>query len=95
MWFELKGDERITHRCATKGCCGQATWRLEVDGYGSVYCSGCKAKIEGTFIHIEPKADACDHDFKGWREFEDGNGGEQVCTKCGTGAMRHSLMTSD
>lgn len=33
----------------------------------------------------------CDHDFKGWREFRDGNGGEQVCTKCGMGAMAHSL----
>lgn len=36
----------------------------------------------------------CEHDFQGWREFEDGRGGEQVCTRCGTGAMRHSLATS-
>jgi hypothetical protein len=35
----------------------------------------------------------CQHDFQGWREFEDGCGGEQVCTKCGTGAMSHSLRT--
>jgi hypothetical protein len=33
----------------------------------------------------------CDHDFKGWREFEDGRGGEQVCTKCGLGAMAWTL----
>ena len=43
----------------------------------------------GTFIHIAvPK---CDHDFKGWREFDDGLGGERVCTKCGMGAMEHTL----
>jgi hypothetical protein len=40
------------------------------------------------------KAHACkdnEHDFKGWRDFADGNGGEQVCTKCGMGAMQWSL----
>lgn len=41
------------------------------------------------------KAHMCkddEHDFKGWREFADGgNGGEQVCTKCGMGAMQWSL----
>lgn len=45
------------------------------------------------FVHLSPKPDACDHDFAGWRNFEDGNGGEQVCTKCGMGAMSHSLRT--
>ena len=40
------------------------------------------------FIHTTPK---CEHEFAGWREFEDGNGGEQVCTKCGIGAMSASL----
>lgn len=43
------------------------------------------------FIHVTPKADACEHDFQGWREFEDGRGGERVCTKCGMGAMAHTL----
>lgn len=33
----------------------------------------------------------CDHDFKGWREFDDGLGGETVCTKCGIGAMAESM----
>lgn len=46
MWFDLKGDERISERCATDGCCGQPTSRLETDGVASVYCSGCRAKIE-------------------------------------------------
>lgn len=45
------------------------------------------------FIHISPHPDACEHDFQGWREFEDGRGGEQVCTKCGMGAMTYSLRT--
>ena len=48
-------------------------------------------KDEGLFIHITPKHDACDHDFTGWREFWDGNGGEQVCSKCGLGAMAWTL----
>jgi hypothetical protein len=45
------------------------------------------------FVHITPKADACEHDFRGWRDFEDGSGGEAVCAKCGMGAMAHSLRT--
>lgn len=47
MWFELKGDARLG-RCATERCGGQPTSRLESDGIGSNYCSGCRAKIEGT-----------------------------------------------
>lgn len=38
----------------------------------------------------EPLA-PCEHDFQGWRSFEDGNGGEQVCAKCGIGALAYSL----
>lgn len=41
-----------------------------------------------TFIQCGPP---CEHDFKGWREFEDGLGGEQVCAKCGVGAMAWSM----
>jgi hypothetical protein len=41
--------------------------------------------------------DECDHDFQGWRDHKDeqgrANGGEQVCTKCGMGAMTYSLRT--
>ena len=33
----------------------------------------------------------CDHVFEGWREHEDGMGGEQVCKHCGVGAMWHTL----
>ena len=46
-------------------------------------------------VHIEPRADGCDHDFRGFRAFEDGSGGESVCTKCGMGAMTHSLWMGE
>lgn len=51
-WFELKGDERLS-TCATEGCGGQQTWRLEAGGIGSNYCSGCKAKIEAFQIFTD------------------------------------------
>jgi hypothetical protein len=43
-----------------------------------------------TFIQCGEKPD-CDHDFQGWREFDDGLGGESVCGKCGIGAMEWSM----
>ena len=47
------------------------------------------------FVHIAPKPETCvdgeSHDFHGWRDFEDGSGGEQVCSNCGLGAMEHTL----
>lgn len=46
MWFKLLGDARLD-RCATDGCGGQPTWRLEAGGIGSNYCYGCKEKIIG------------------------------------------------
>jgi hypothetical protein len=46
-WFALTGDTRIVLTCASSGCWQQPTWRLEVDGTGSNYCSGCKQKIGG------------------------------------------------
>jgi hypothetical protein len=45
MWFKLTGDARIG-RCATEGCGGQPTERLEAGGIASNYCSGCREKIE-------------------------------------------------
>ena len=47
---------------------------------------------ERTYFHQTPSPNACEHDFQGWRELEDGSGGEQVCTKCGIGAMTYSIM---
>jgi hypothetical protein len=37
----------------------------------------------------------CEHDWQGWRDFEDGSGGETVCARCGMGAMSHSLRTAE
>lgn len=33
----------------------------------------------------------CQHQFHGWREFDDGRGGERVCKNCGLGAMSHDM----
>jgi hypothetical protein len=41
------------------------------------------------FVHFS--APPCEHDFQGWREFENGLGGEQFCSKCGMGGMEHTL----
>jgi len=36
----------------------------------------------------------CEHDFQGWRLFENHSGGEAVCKRCGMGAMSHTLRTA-
>lgn len=39
----------------------------------------------------------CEHNFAGWRVFEDGNGGgggETFCQRCGMGALAHTLRTA-
>ena len=33
----------------------------------------------------------CQHEFGGWREFDDGRGGEQICKHCGMGVMSHDM----
>lgn len=45
MCFRISGDERLK-ACATERCGGAPSWRLEADGVGSNYCSGCKSKID-------------------------------------------------
>lgn len=52
-------------------------------------------KADVVFFHATPRVDLCDHDFKGWRNFEDGNGGERVCAKCGIGAMMYSMRIGE
>jgi hypothetical protein len=54
MWFELKGDARLG-RCASERCGGQPTWRLEADGVGSDYCSGCKERIDAAALGMSPE----------------------------------------
>lgn len=47
--------------------------------------------IEDGLTFIQCGEPICEHDFSGWREFDDGLGGEQFCSKCGTGAMQWSM----
>lgn len=66
---------------AIQAICDEHGWpRGEVQTHlsgGSCYC----ACPEGP----------CEHQFEDWRDFEDDNGGECVCSLCGLGAMSHSL----
>jgi len=47
------------------------------------------------FVHAKRDPLVCtddkQHEFTGWREFEDGRGGETVCKHCGMGAMEYIL----
>lgn len=48
-WFPLEQHQRMRHHwnlCASDGCMGIPTSRLEFDGVGSNYCSKCRVKIE-------------------------------------------------
>lgn len=45
---------------------------------------------EVTFVQCGCRVE-CEHEFTGWREFDDGLGGEAVCAKCGTGAFDWSM----
>jgi hypothetical protein len=82
---KLNGDDAV--RQQEKGCPWCKRIRVHADGTETVSEPG-----SGLFFHSTPSPDACDHDFQGWRDFEDGTGGEQVCAKCGMGAMHYSLM---
>lgn len=56
-------------------------------------CQRADCPGKPVFFHAMPK-DECKHDFQGWREIVGpggGRGGERVCTKCGIGAMEHSM----
>jgi len=57
---------------------------------------GRSGEGEGTFsgevtISICQTREPCNHNFQGWRQFDDGCGGETVCSKCGIGAMAYTL----
>ena len=83
--------------CERFPACGVSTNNATVPKCDKPDCPGAREFIQREnpfrFLHIMPKADACDHDFQGWRTFDDGHGGEQVCTKCGMGAMAYTLAT--
>lgn len=67
MWFDLRGDSRLG-QCATEGCGGQPTARLEVGGVGSNYCCGCRASIEGAEA-IQTVARALHEAHKPWCDY--------------------------
>ena len=55
-------------------------------GPGNAKCK-CTCGVDGV-EHV------CEHDFQGWQEFRDpdgGGGGTTVCTRCGMTAMSHSM----
>lgn len=57
-------------------------------------CLTCEetCRFDGmVFAHVKRCCPNDDHDFQGWREFEDGLGGEKVCAKCGMGAMEATM----
>ena len=47
------------------------------------------------FIHETTGQEVCKdgkpHQWAGWREFEDGRGGTQICSVCGISAFEHSM----
>lgn len=49
---------------------------------------------EPTREEIEACSEGGLHEWAGWREFDDGRGGEQFCQKCKLGAMGHTLTWS-
>lgn len=81
MYLKIAPGCSVCEKPATNNC--------EVPG-----CGWRGADIEAmSFVHVSPSPDTCDHNFTGWREFDDGLGGERVCSKCDMGAMAYSLRT--
>ena len=81
--------------CCTPTLCREAGGCAEPrqQGFIDLHKSAHEAMRAGP----EPRgvASGCEHDFTGWRNFEDGTGGEQVCRHCGLGAMAWSLHRAE
>lgn len=77
--------------------CGSPNMKPEPagsNGLGWVVCQQCRAHgPEGTFDEALAAWNrrGCDHDFSGGRQIDGGLGWERVCSKCGMGAMEHTL----
>lgn len=67
---------------------------VSTTGDGQVTPPACRQLISGDGYTIFMCPPACFHDFSGWRNFEDGSGGEMACSKCGMGAMAFTLQTA-
>ena len=57
------------------------------------------SSFDPTACYCACPAGPCEHDFQGWRDIEDSHGcvsgGETVCSRCGMGAMTHSIRTAE
>lgn len=75
------GRCRLGSLCTPHPC---QKFRLFKEAGSDGLCATCVDELAGVL-------DPCDHDFGGWRESDDGRGGEQFCQKCGLGAMDWSM----
>jgi len=99
MWFRLPGDARIIGRCATEGCGGQPTWRLEANGVGyelqiSLHTySFIQALDKGLlYTHLHIKEDA--HTLYGFYEVAEKELFLQLISISGVGAATARMMLS-
>lgn len=51
--------------------------------------------VSGAGCYCACPTGPCEHEFTGWREFEDDSGGELVCEHCGLGAMMHDMRCGE
>lgn len=79
---ELRRKRDEVAEQAMRDACAEMGWNTE----GMTFHSGAS----GCYCDCA-NGGPCEHEFEGWREFDDGRGGERVCKKCGCGAMSHTL----
>lgn len=78
----LKAERDASLQAEVAAFCAKHGWdakevHVHASGAGGCYC----ACPEGP----------CQHEFEGWREFEDGNGGSTVCKHCGLDSFSHDI----
>lgn len=67
--------------------------KLRAEGW---HVSACLMRSRDACYCACAEGGPCEHEFQGWREFQDEDGcggGEAFCRRCGLGAMSHSLHT--
>lgn len=80
---KLRGERDAAINKAIDAICSEQGWDRAKVGVHVSGASGCYCACAD--------GGPCEHEFSGWRAFDDGCGGEAVCKKCGCGAMSHSL----
>lgn len=81
---ELRRKRDVAIAKAINDLCAEKGWDTNAVSFHASGLHGCYCACPDG---------PCEHEFSGWREFEDGCGGEQICKKCGMGAMAHSMRT--